>query len=143
MAPTSPFKALVLELIARLPSSTSSQPNLVRELEVAVIGRRTELESSCVVSVVVAERPVVGETHPRDEPPPPPPPLPLPQMIRPPLKLVLRAPHGTITHIAGEDDEPDDSDDEETFRDGPAPTARFGGIISGVVATDGALFLSD
>jgi hypothetical protein len=64
-------------------------------------------------------------------------------MIHPPLKLVLRAPHGTITHIAGEDDEPDDSDDEGTFKDGPALTARFGGIISGVVATDGALFLSD
>ena len=61
MAPSS-FKALVRELIARLPSSTSPQLDLVRELEVAVIGRRTELKS-CVVPVVVAERPAVGERH--------------------------------------------------------------------------------
>ena len=70
MAPTSSFKALVRELIARLPSSTSSQHGsqlgLFRELEIAVIGRRIELESSCVLPVVVAERPAVGDTHSRD-----------------------------------------------------------------------------
>ena len=60
-----PFKALVRELIARLPSSTTSQLDLIRDFEVAVIGRRTELES-CVVPVVVAVRPAVGETHPRN-----------------------------------------------------------------------------
>ena len=52
-------------------ASASSQLGLIRELEVAVIGRRTELES-CAVPVVVAVRPPVGEAHPRDEPPPPP-----------------------------------------------------------------------
>ena len=63
-----PIKALVRELIALLPSSTSSQLDLIRVLEVAVVGRRTELESSCVVvPVVVAERPAVGDIHPRDE----------------------------------------------------------------------------
>ena len=57
-APTTPpFKT------ARLPSSATSQLGLIHDLEVAVIGRRIELES-CVVPVVVAERPaVVGELH--------------------------------------------------------------------------------
>ena len=95
------LQALVREVTARLPSSTSSQLDLVRELEAAVIGRRTELESSCVVPVVLALRPAVGETHPRDELPPPP--LPLAQSVHPPLVLIPpRPPHGTVTHIAGE-----------------------------------------
>ena len=39
------FKALVTELIARLPSLTSEQLDLVRELEGAIVARRFELES--------------------------------------------------------------------------------------------------
>ena len=137
MAPTSPFKTLVRELIVRLPSSTSSQLDLVRELEVAVIGRRTELES-CAVPVIVAERPAVGETHSRDEPPPPL--LPPPQLVHPPCVTELRPPpHGTVTHIAGE---AYDFGDEGRFRDGSALTARFR-TIGGIVATDGVLYMSD
>ena len=49
IVPAPPFKALVHELIARLPALTSSQLALVRALEIAVVGRRIELESSCVV----------------------------------------------------------------------------------------------
>ena len=47
----------------------SSQLGFIRKLEVAVVWRCNELKS-CVVPVVVAQRPAVGETHPRDEPPP-------------------------------------------------------------------------
>ena len=132
----SSLKALVRELIiARLPSSTSSQLDLIRELEVAVIGHRTELES-CVVPMVVAGGGAPGgrrDTPLRDEPPPPP--LPLPLSMHP---LRVPAPprplHGTVTHIAGEA--------YEGFFDGPAFTARFR-VIGGIVATDGVLYLSD
>ena len=137
MAHTSPFKKLVREFIARLPSLTSSQLDLIRELEVAVIGRRTELES-CVVPVIVVGRPAVGKTHPRDEPPQPL--LPPPQQVHPARVLVLRPPpHGTVTHIAGEAYA---FGDEGRFRDGCALTARFR-TIGGIVATDGVLYISD
>ena len=138
-AHTSPFKALVRELIARLPSSTSAQLALIRELGVAVIGRRrSELESSCAVPVVVAQRPAVGETHPRDELPPP-----LLKAIHPlSVPRPPRPPHGTVMYTAG-DAYDDDDEDEVIFRDGPpALTARFGDI-NGIVASDGALYISD
>ena len=147
---TTSFNALARELIARLPSSTSSQLAVVRELEVAVIGRCTELESSlCVLPVVVAVRRAVGDTHPRDAPPP----LPLPLLRSAHLLRVAtpRPPYGTVTHIAGEaykddddddDDDEDDNDDEKTYRNGPALTARFNGI-EGMVAIDGALYITD
>ena len=139
MAPASPFKALVREIIVRLPSSTSSQLDLIRELEVAVIGRRTELES-CVVPVVVAERPAVGEIHPRDDPPPAP--LPLLHPVHVPRELILRPPHGTVTHIAGEAYDEAYAHDDEACRDGPALTARFR-ELQGVVVTGGVLYISD
>ena len=130
------FEDIVRDLIARLPSSTTSQLSIILELGAAVVGRRTELES-CVV--LVAERPAVGETHPRDEPPP----LPRLQPVqRPPCALVVRPPHGKVTHVAGE--EYDHIGGEEyCHRDGPALAARFlciGGIVS---ASDGKLYVSD
>ena len=128
-----PFKALVRELITRLPSATSSQLGLVRELEVAVVGRRTELESSCAVPVVVAQRPVVGETHPRDEPPPPP----LPQTVHPRVPRPPLPPRGTVTHVAG-----DHSEEEVAFRDGPALAIQFN-EIGCIVAVGGVLYMSD
>ena len=139
MVPTSPFKALVRELIVRLPASTTSQLDLVHELEVAVVGRRIELES-CVVPVVVAERPAVGDTHPRDEPPPPPVPAQHPVDLQR-MSIPPRPPHGTITHIAGEEYD-EEEEEEETFRDGPALSARFGNI-GGVAAADGVVYISD
>ena len=61
-----------------------------------------------------------------------------PHVPRPP-----RPPHGTVTHIASEAyDDAHEDEDEETSRDGPALTARFGDI-GGFVAADGALYISD
>ena len=63
--------ALVRGLVDQLPASTTSQLALLRGLEVAVVGRRIEIEP-CLVPVLVPERPAIGETHLRDAPQAPP-----------------------------------------------------------------------
>ena len=93
--------------------------------------------ASCFVPTVAAERPAVGETHPRDDVErddvnPPPTPLQLAQ--RPP-----KPPHGTLTHIAGEKRVPSTCD----YRDGPVTEARFCNIHSIVSASDGSVFVSE
>ena len=114
MAPTSPFEALVREVLARLPASTVLQLDLVRELEVAVVKCRAELES-CVVPVVVVERrPAVGETFPRDAPPLPPPPFShpaIPMAVAPSgdlqlglaARVVIKSPQGDDAARAADD----------------------------------------
>ena len=110
-----------------------------------MVWRRNELKS-CVVPVVVAQRPAVGETHPRDKPPPPP--LPTQPAPIPRLPISARPPLGTVANIAGESydeviaDSDADEEENETFRDEPALTARFGGI-KGVAAAEGVLYSTD
>jgi hypothetical protein len=103
--------------------------------------RRTELESCCVPTVA-AERPALGETHPRDdverddvERDVNPPPTPLQLAQRPP-----KPPHGTLTHIAGETFGVNFTCD---YRDGPVTEARFCNIDSIVSASDGSVFVSE
>ena len=57
--------------------------------------------------------------------------------------LYFSQPHGTVTHIAIEANDPtDEEENDETRRDGPALTSRFSGI-GGMVATGGVLYMSD
>ena len=113
--------------------------------------RRTELES-CFVPTVTAERPALGETHPRDDVERDnvnPPPIPLQLAQRPPRTLVVKPPHGTLTHIAGESEEESDEESDHVvarvrpFKNGPARKAQFYGINGMVAASDGSLFVSD
>ena len=68
------FRDMAHELIAHLPQVTSTQLELLRDIETAAAARRREIEQQCAPTVV-APRPAVGETRGREaEPLPPPPP---------------------------------------------------------------------
>jgi sugar lactone lactonase YvrE len=97
---------------------------------------------------VAAERPALGETHPRDDVERDdvnPPPIPLQLAQRPPRPL--KPPHGTLTHITGqtwvEDPDTFDGINGMTAANGPAREARFDGINGMTAASDGSLFVSD
>ena len=67
------FKDLARELVSRLPTTTSSQLGVLRELVIAIAERQTELESSRCRHAA-ARSAAAGQEHARsDEPLPPPP----------------------------------------------------------------------
>jgi hypothetical protein len=61
-----PFASRARVIIDRLPTTTSAQLGILRELEVAVVARRIELESRARPDVV-APRPATDAAHPRNE----------------------------------------------------------------------------
>ena len=67
IADSVPLSVILQTLIDRLSRASSSQTALLLKTERAIAARRREIEQSCAATVL-APRPLVGETHPRDPP---------------------------------------------------------------------------
>ena len=90
------FSDLARELLSQLRQVSSTQLDLLREIETACAARRREIEQQCAPTVV-APRPEVEEMHEREEEPDPPPP---PRRVQGPPPAP-RDPEGTvITFVA-------------------------------------------
>jgi sugar lactone lactonase YvrE len=132
--PTIPFSALARSFIARLPATTSAQIGFLREIDIAIAERRSELEAWRVPDVL-APRPAVGRTRSLEEEQPPPPPAagsrPSPSSRAP---RIPRPPLDTTTHVAGASN--------AEFRDGPALSAGLTEIGGCAIASDGVLYFT-
>ena len=67
IADSVPLTVILQTLIDRLSRASSAQTALLLKTERALAARRREIEQSCAATVL-APRPLVGETHPRDPP---------------------------------------------------------------------------
>ena len=144
------FRALVRDLISRLPSSSSAQRELLEELAGAVARRIAVLDNSRVAPNVVAERPwSSGGAHPREDDPTPAPPDPLAAAQPappPPQRRVDRLPHGHVAHIVGQRYASDPRRRVAPWNDPrslPALAAHLSNKPTAVAAVNGVLFFTD
>ena len=145
------FKALATELIARLPSATSAQEDVLVGLATALSAWRITYDQNRIAPVVRApSRPSLGSTHPRDAPLPHAPPALVRQRARGDDRTRdgEARPAGVVTLVAGVasgiyTDRLDGARiAEDTFRDGDALEARFM-RISGMAVHGDRLFVAD